>query len=192
MDWKQFFAALVNSSAWPIATVVLVLMLRSPLAKLIPRIRSVKYGQLDVDLSEKLDEVETAVAADVDHALPKQSPQPGVLELARIDPRAAVLSAWLEVEKEVQRLAIKAEISYRGDTPMSVANKLHVAGLMDELTFTTFRKLRKIRNEAAHLTEIGVSFEEAVSMANLCQWLAARLAYESAHLAAQPPQPSGE
>jgi len=184
MDWKQFVAAIVSSSAWPVAAICIILILRAPLAKIIPRIRSFKYGELHVDLAEKLDEVKVAVAADVTKQPPPTDPQPGVLELARIDPRSAVLSAWLEVERETLDLASKANIPSKGKTLISLANELHVAGLIDELAFTTFRKLRKIRNEAAHLTEIDVSFEEAVSMANLCQWLASRLKYESVHLAA--------
>jgi hypothetical protein len=175
MDWKQFFAALAGSTAWPIAIVVIVLILRNPLAKVILRVKSLKYGELDIDLSEQLNQAEAAVITHAGEALPDPASQPGSVELARIDPKAAVLSAWLQVEKAMQSLSVRAGIQPRGRTPTSVAGELHARGLIDEISLVTLRNVRKIRNEAAHLSEVSISFDEAVTMAGLCQWLAARL-----------------
>ncbi|MFP3850490.1 hypothetical protein [Pseudomonas sp. W5-01] len=188
MDWKQFIAAIVTASAWPVAAVVLVMMLKGPLVDILGRIRSLKIKDFNFDLSGKLDEVAVAVAANASEPpAPVATAARPVLELARIDPRSAVLSAWLEVEKETEELALKAGIEFLRRPPVTVANELHAAGLMDELVFSTYVKLRRIRNEAAHLQERDISFEEAVSMANLCHWLANRLHYERAHLEAIAP-----
>ncbi|KFF84225.1 hypothetical protein [Pseudomonas syringae] len=180
MDWMQFVAALVESLAWPAVAVVMVALLRKPITKLIPQIRTFKYKDLHVDLGEKLEEVKEAVkkdAVDAQNPIPSSPPlaaQPDVLSLARLDPRAAILSSWLDVERALRALALKAGIPFDA-TPLSTASELHAADVIDEFTFKTLRDLRRIRNEAAHITTRDISYEEAVSMAEMCQWLAHRL-----------------
>lgn len=175
MDWKQFFAAIAGSTAWPIAIIVVVVILRDPLAKVILRAKSLKYGGLDIDLSEQLSQAEAAVITHAGEALPDPASQPGSVELARIDPKAAVLSAWLQVEKAVQSLSVRAGVPSRGWPLAMVAGALHARGLIDEISLATLHNVRKIRNEAARLSEVSITFDEAVTMASLCQWLAARL-----------------
>ncbi len=194
MDWMQFVAALVESLAWPAVAVVMVALLRKPITKLIPQIRTFKYKDLHVDLGEQLEEVKEAVkkdAVDDQNPIPSSPPlpaQPDVLSLARLDPRAAILSSWIDVERALRALALKAGISFNS-TPMSTASELHAADWIDELAFTTLRDLRRIRNEAAHITTRDISYEEAVSMAEMCQWLAHRLR-TYADLSPATPDPS--
>ncbi|MFW9268754.1 hypothetical protein ACLK1G_16360 [Pseudomonas sp. NR3] len=175
MDWKQFCAAIIGSLAWPTAVVIVVVLLRSPLAKLIPMVRTLKYKDLHIDLSEKLEAVKEELEAgtqDNDHPIPL-SAEGRLLELARLDPRAAVLSAWIDVERALSSLAARVGISPNSG-PMAVANELHVKDFLTELEMQTFRELRRIRNQAGH-QYTDVSFEEAKSMAEMCGWLAHRL-----------------
>lgn len=173
MDWKQFFAAIASSLAWPTAVVVIVLLLREPLTKLIPLIRSFKFKDFHIDLGEKLEVVKEDVAATASDEHP-EPPPPIVVELARLDPRAAVLSAWVNVEKELTNLAAKHGVE-AGKSLTHTANMLHAHNVLDELTFRNFVRLRRIRNEAAHMTTRDISFEEAVTMADMCQWLVAQM-----------------
>ncbi|WP_434593363.1 hypothetical protein J3Q09_25985 [Pseudomonas sp. R4-83] len=175
MDWKQFCAAIVGSLAWPTTVVIVVVLLKSPLAKLIPMVRSLKYKDLHIDLSEKLEEVKDGLeAGSKDSNQPMQlSVGDRLLELARLDPRAAVLSAWIDVERALTDLAKTVGVS--ADQPiMTIANELHARDVLTELEMKTFRDLRRIRNEAAHLHSL-IFFEEAKSMAEMCEWLSHRL-----------------
>ncbi|WP_123579375.1 hypothetical protein [Pseudomonas brassicacearum] len=187
MDWKQFCAAIIGSLAWPTAVVVVVVLLRSPLAKLIPMVRSLKYKDLHIDLSEKLEAVKEVVEAGTQNA---EQPTPlhaegRLLELARIDPRAAVMSAWIDVERALNSLAKSAGISTNAG-PMTIASELHAKDVLTALEMQTFRDLRRIRNDAGHL-RADVHFDEAKSMAEMCGWLAHRLRMvEQSYLAAVP------
>jgi hypothetical protein len=176
MDWKQFFAAIVTALAWPSAVVIVVILLRSPLTKLIPRVRSLKYKDLHIDLADKLEAVKEKLEAETESDPPRRPfvALPGVLELARIDPRAAIISAWIEVERATIEMALKAGIAITG-TALSIANHLHALDCLSEFEFETFRNLRRVRNDAVHLTTKDVTFDEAVSMADMCQWLADRI-----------------
>ncbi|WP_460118991.1 hypothetical protein [Pseudomonas sp. S2_C03] len=176
MDWLQFFSSIISSLAWPTAVLGLALLMRHPLAKLIPMVRTLKYKDLHIDLSEKLEAVKDELVAQTpanDPLLPFVPP-PSVLELARIDPRAAILGAWVDVERATMEYATKAGISPNGSL-ITIANELHVMDAISDLEFDTLRKLRRIRNDAVHLSNHQVSYEEAVNMADMCQWLAHRL-----------------
>jgi hypothetical protein len=175
MDWKQFCASIVGSIAWPTAVVIVVVLLKSPLAKLIPMVRSLKYKDLHIDLSEKLEEVKDGLEAESQNSNhPIQlSAEERLLELARLDPRAAVLSAWIDVEHALIDLAKTVGVS-SNQTIVTVANELHALDVLTELEMKTFRDLRRIRNEAAHQPSL-IFFEEAKSMAEMCDWLSHRL-----------------
>jgi hypothetical protein len=150
-------------------------MLKSPLVKLIPMVRSLKYKDLHIDLSEKLEEVKGGLeAGNQDRGRPIQlSAENRLLELARLDPRAAVLSAWIDVESALIDLARTAGVS-SNQSPVTIASELHALDVLTELELRTFRDLRRIRNDAAHLPTL-ISFEEAKSMAEMCDWLSHRL-----------------
>jgi len=176
MDWKQFFSAIITAIAWPCAVVIVVMLLKSPLTKLIPMVRSLKYKDLHIDLTEKLDAVKEELEAQTATDEPKLPyvALPGVLELARIDPRAAIISAWIEVERATIEMATKARIPITG-TAITIANELHAMDYLSEFEFETFRNLRRVRNDAVHLTTKDVTYDEAVSMSEMCQWLAHRI-----------------
>jgi len=176
MDWKQFFAAIITAIAWPSAMVIVVLSLKSPLTKLIPMVRSLKFKDLHIDLSEKLEAVKVELEAQPTPDRPPLPyvPLPGVLELARIDPRASIISAWIEVERATIEMATKAGLVVSGQV-ITIANELHAKGYINELEFETFRSLRQVRNDAVHLTAKDVTYEDAFGMAEVCQWLAHRI-----------------
>lgn len=176
MDWKQFFAAIVTATAWPLAVVLMTFMLRTPLAKLIPMMRSLKYKDLHIDLSEKLEAVKVELDAQPTPDRPPLPylPLPGVLELAQIDPRASIISAWIEVERATVEMATKAGLPFSGPI-ITIANELHAKDYLSEFEFETFRSLRQVRNGAVHLTTKDITYDEAVSMAEMCQWLAHRI-----------------
>ena len=180
MDWKQFFAAIVGSLAWPVSAIAVVFLLKAPLAKLLPKIRSFKYGELHVDLQEQLAEVKAEVVASAPETQPEEQPPapPTALELAAISPRSSVLMSWLEVEKKLNELAafhdLGAPMPGRGPqppTPNALMRRLYDQKKVDYVTYNTFRKLSRVRNEAVHMSSREIDFDEAVSMAEMCQWL---------------------
>ncbi|MEE9678718.1 hypothetical protein V4842_10450 [Pseudomonas moraviensis] len=186
MDWKQFCAAVIASLAWPTAVVVVVVLLRSPLAKLIPMVRSLKYKDLHIDLSEKLEAVKEVVEAETPNA---EQPTPlhaegRLLELARIDPRAAVMSAWIDVERALNSLAKSAGIRTNA-SPMTIASELHAKNALNVIEMQTFRDLRRIRNDAGRL-RADVHFDEAKVMAEMCGWLAHRMRLVEQSYSAMP------
>ncbi|MNC41976.1 hypothetical protein D3C75_907710 [compost metagenome] len=181
MDWLQFFASVVTSIAWPTAIVTLAVLLRSPLARLLPLIRTLKYKDLQIDLGEQLEAVKEQVEASSDASSnDPEEPTSTYKDLARIDPRAAVLSAWVPVELALKDLAFKRGLYTLQASPAAMAKRLQEHGLLDQVTYDTLSKLRAIRNEAAHL--MLVSYDEAISMGEMCEWAVQKLKSAGAQL----------
>jgi len=57
MDVYTFVSELVKALAWPATTVVLVLILRSPLVDLMRSLRKVKYKELEFEFDRELTEL---------------------------------------------------------------------------------------------------------------------------------------
>lgn len=180
MDWKQFIAALTASLAWPGAVLAIVFILKKPIAGILPKIRSFKYGELQIDLEEKLKEVETTLATEaVKQEVPPPPPAPPKFaQLAMDAPRASMLLAWMEVEKAVADFMAKRGIEFhpRFDKQQRVQMRmLKDSGDIDDLTYDTYVKLSKVRNDVAHLQDRQIDYDEAVSMSSSCAWLVERL-----------------
>ncbi len=61
MDWITFSSNLIDSIAWPLAIVIVVYWLKGHIKELLPFVRKVRYGNVEVDFAEiterKTDEV---------------------------------------------------------------------------------------------------------------------------------------
>ncbi|MGR0138941.1 MULTISPECIES: DUF4145 domain-containing protein [Pseudomonas] len=175
MDWLQFFSSVISSLAWPTAVITLAWLMRNPLSKLVPLIRTLKYKDLQIDIGEQLEAVRDQVGQKGEELnLPIEAPPLSYKSLAQADPRAAVLSAWLPVETELYEIAAKLGISGK-PSPLLLIQELERAGVLDQVTFDTLDKLRRIRNSAIHITEAEVTFADAMNMADMCQWVKSQL-----------------
>ncbi|MCF4975542.1 DUF4145 domain-containing protein [Pseudomonas lactis] len=181
MDWLQFLSSIISSIAWPTAVVGLACIMRDPLAKLMLLIRRLKYKEFQIDIGEQLEAVRDQVGAEGEAPnLPVEEPPLSFKSLAQADPRAAVLSAWIPVETELRDIAMKMGISGKPAT-MLLIRELYKAGVVDRVTFDTLEKLRRIRNSAVHVTESDVTFEDAINMADMCQWVTGHLKRNNAN-----------
>ncbi|UZM14228.1 DUF4145 domain-containing protein [Pseudomonas kielensis] len=175
MDWLQFVSSVVSSLAWPAAVIAVVVLLRDPLGKLVPLIRTLKYKEWQIDVGQELAAVKVSLeSTDVQTHEEAEEPTPVFRQLALIEPRAAVLSAWAPVELALKDLSRKHHDSFKVGMPIFlVIESLCKEGILDPKTYEVLGRLMRIRNEAVHLAPI--SYDEAISMGELCEWALARL-----------------
>lgn len=177
MDGLQFTSSIIGSLAWPAAVVWLAYLLRSPLAKLIPRVRSLKYGDFHVDIGEQIEAAKEQVDAENEAAAAPPLPEPPLSfkSLAEADPRAAILSAWLPVEGELNEL-VNTSGGDGSRRPMALQiEDLGHRGVLNRSLVKTLLDLRRIRNTAVHLTGDNVDFNDAIKMGEMCQQVSAQL-----------------
>ena len=156
MDWLDFTASLVSSLAWPVAIAVAVFLLRTPLRRALDglRLRKLGVGPVAAEFGEVVQEAEDA-AKELPAPEASVNDQALSTELGPVistAPRAAVIEAWIAVERELQALADQAGI----DQPTArlggrmLVNQLRGPGVIDDALVSVLMELQEARNVAAH------------------------------------------
>jgi hypothetical protein len=173
MDWLQFVSALVSAVAWPAAVVTVVCLLKGPILGLIPKIRSFKYGELHVDLTEALQSLqeELPAAPNEPDAQPEAPPVSlsVPLQIAAVSPRAGMIAAWLEVEGALNAVLKREGLdSSTHELPRQKLDRLRDAGHVNGPTYRAVLRTFKLRNEAVHMLDREIPYDDAVAMADVC------------------------
>jgi len=173
MDMLTFISNIVSALAWPIAVIVIVLVLKTPLVGILKNLKRLKFKDAELDFEEAVIELKGIEAQEG-----KQTPlAESKLKLAELSPRGSILESWLELE---DALASAAEAQGIGKTrpggisgqPVPVdslvfAQMLAISGKLSTNSLERFQKLRQIRNKAVHVTDDVIRQEDAESFARL-------------------------
>jgi len=175
MAWGSLFSSIIDSLAWPAAVVIGLAMLRKPIAQLLKDLRSLKYKDFQFDFGTRLEKVEADVASAPELAL---APVPQLAagteehfrEIAKLSPLAAIVEAWIPVEKELFRLLEKTQLvaqsapsAWTSQSPVALIKRLQQAEIIDLRTSTVINDLRRLRNAAAHgQGRETVTYDEAI------------------------------
>lgn len=168
MDWKQFFASVIASVAWPTVVGLLLYLLRRQLGGLAGRLNELSLpGGLKASFSKDL-EVGRAIADSIPHepeaaAAPEAVQEIDTVTKVAIDsPPGAIILSFLEVEKKLRNVAVKLGKPYWSDQ-RKLMRELVQRGLIDPETEPLFVSLRNARNSAAHGDEnVGPSTKQAL------------------------------
>ena len=169
MDWKQFFASLIGSLAWPIAVVSIVYIFKDRIRFLIGQIRKIGAGGVNVELSDKVEEaLDAGKVVQVEKGL--VAPEvigldPTLLQLARSFPEAALIQSF----KELEGLILKIRAKIPDDRPYrnlyEVLKALEKMQFIPQSAVALFQSLREARNAAAHGSgEEGLTSSEALDL----------------------------
>jgi hypothetical protein len=161
MDFLTFIAAIVGSIAWPVSLLAALLMMRRPLAELLPGIHRLRYKDLEVDFGKKLEKIE-AVMDTVEGAAPKgelpAEVQPEPLpktraelldKLAELSPNAAILESWRSVERTLDFYFESRGIK-RPTSGQAILGHLDYDPNFPRKLVSAYQELRLLRNRAAH------------------------------------------
>jgi uncharacterized protein YutE (UPF0331/DUF86 family) len=163
MDWLQFLASIVSSFAWPATVVVLVVLLRVPVARVLLTLTKLKYKDLELDFGRELKQLEEqAKAIEVKPTLPKalapSKREPSDLlneaeRLAQDFPEPAVAVGWQAVEEELMSVVVRLSISpdlHRYNSASKNAELLREQNAIDNRTLDVLKRMRNLRNMAVH------------------------------------------
>lgn len=169
---------LVKALAWPTTVLVLGGMFREELRAVLSRITHVKYKDIEAKFDRELQ-----AAEDEAKALPLLPP-PGlppaptgkplplrpsivrydhVVRLISVSPRAAITEAWRELELATSRAAKTVGLDLEAGR---IAGTRHIRELVQrdvlpKSVLPVYDRLRKLRNEAAHVADFDISVSEA-------------------------------
>jgi len=181
MDTLTFVAKVIDALAWPVATVVLVALLRREIKALLPFVKRLKAGPLEAEFERELQELRTVVESQVapPPAEKQLSPQEQkLLQLADINPRSAILEAWQGVEASARRLVYERGLYVAGpeSRPLfDVYRAVSKSGLVPVEDMVLFNELRSLRNQAAHVEDFNPTKEAALHYVQLANRLREKL-----------------
>jgi hypothetical protein len=170
-----FSANIIGSLAWPVSVVIGIFLLRGHIAKALPFLRKLKYGDIELDFGRRVREVKE----EVEKHLPAR---PGtatldtgtIMRVAGIDPKAAVLAAWAEVEcaaiESARRLG-NAEVTKPHQALSYFERHSHVGPNL----ISVLHDLRHLRDQAAHAPDFqpdtSIALEYATTAAAVANFL---------------------
>lgn len=149
-------ASLVQSGVWPVAVVVLVILMRKPLGDALShRLRRLKAGPVEAEFDREAIEVreELRRIPEVAAAEPRQEPVSLTEELttlADVSPRAAVLEAFARIEKRLGDLLETAKLPHTRRSGTALAKLAANHELISTETRDSIEGLSSLRNLAAH------------------------------------------
>lgn len=166
MDVLTFIAALVESLAWPLATVVVAILFRKQLISLLARLRKGKVGPAEFEFEEGVRALEKE-ASDIP-GTPSRVGTP-TISLVTSNPRAAILEAWLEVEDQATTLALTKDLvrPTARRNPMGVLRGLESSDILSDEHKAILAQLRNLRNQAAHEPDFSPSADSVLSYVQL-------------------------
>ena len=164
LNWLDFFASLVDSLAWPISAAIIALIFRNQIRLLFSRLEEFGYGEWKLKLRKDLDEAEQAAealppppepVADGDLVTIDYAPFDQFSQLVAISPNAAILDAWLEIERRLAPFAERFGVA--SQRPMNILRIIDALGqnaMIPETVVKLLHEMRQIRNLAVHSQKV--------------------------------------
>lgn len=170
MDLLEFIASLADSLVWPVTVICSVYILRVPAGKLIERVTKLKYGELEAEFQERLNKIETIPGIKREQNI--ASAAIALEDLSDISPRAAVLEAWIIVEK-----ATSIFCEAHGLPPKIHPNALFRLAKEEKLDIEAlemaYQELRMLRNKAVHAADSDITSITAKQYVKTANFIAA-------------------
>lgn len=172
MSTFEFVSSIINSLAWPIVILTIIILLRKAIVNLLSNLSRVTYNNLEMEFAQTLEKLETSLETKVPPSN-LQSPRDNeIASVAQISPAASIILAWSMVEQElmstIKRLAISPDYPPY-NSPLKNIGLLKDAGLIDSETEKTLGELRDIRNKAVHghISDAHISYFDAMKYYDL-------------------------
>lgn len=157
MKTLEFVASAIDSLAWPVTVILCILILKEPVGKLLSRVSKFKYGEIEAEFQERLGKLVAFEQSETVKANPDAAEVSVFLEdLAETSPRAAILEAWLKVEKATIAFCVDKglpqNLSHQGLFKLAREKGFDI----DEFQ-TAHQELRLLRNKAVHVTDSDIT-----------------------------------
>ena len=181
MDWLTFFSKAIDALAWPIASVVLVCVLRPEIKRLVPFLKRVKAGPVEAEFDREVQQLKNTAAKEASTSakqLPDVASKAFLLQLAELHTRSAILEAWVRVEAAARAAIIAKKPLNQLSTYQAaarLAETLLQLGVFTQGQASLFEELRRLRNEVAHSSELQPSSVSVTSYIDLSSYLQALL-----------------
>lgn len=178
MDLYTFIAAMTEYLAWPVTTLILLLVVLLRLPKLAKFIKAIRYKDIEVVMREDFADARLEaerIAIERDDAEVAATSTDKFLKILEVSPTIAVVESWQRLDQAIIKL-IQHNGLMQYTTPVAFVEELTRVGELSEGDVRLYRKLRKIRNGAVHAHEGDVlSKAEALEFSEFVELLIGKI-----------------
>lgn len=170
----ELIVRLIEPAAWPAAFLIIFFAFRKQLLTLLPSLRRVKAGPVEAEFEKEVQEISSEQMWRLpgpDSSQRTASRRGQLLEVARINPRVAVIDAWLGIELSLKKAVLQrlggSSPPPNISSPVSMIRELAQEGSLDATDVSLLHELRGLRTQATHLPDFTPAFEAAQSYIEL-------------------------
>jgi hypothetical protein len=164
MDNLTFISNSITAVAWPVATIVIVILLRSEVASLLGRIKKIKHKGSEIDLAGEISDAAKSADKVLSEPSAEKTPeQERIGRLAEDSPRGAILDSWLSIEAAMSEYSLRHGIDAQNskNPPYQRIQSIQLHNLdvptLGHGIIDMLDKLRRIRNDAVHRTDADIT-----------------------------------
>lgn len=178
-------ANIVGMLAWPVTTIIVVMLMRSPLSELIPTLKKLKYKDLEVEFEREANKILSEAERDLPEIPEKPKTKPeaedsGILfSLRRLEPTSEILESWRSLELEIRAIAKDKNIE-AGRSTRSLISGLESNGLISKEIAKVTLDLAALRNKVAHTDEEAITYDVSSAFSSSVQRVKAAMRGENA------------
>ncbi len=171
MDTLTFISELVAELSWPLLVLISVLLLRTPLANLIPLIEHLKYKGFEIQFGRQLQTIKDKVPVELELGAESIDEENKFIEIAEKSPSAAISEVWRRVELiAIEKLKQLLSDEEQKPTKLSVHYLEHCGALKPSVE-RLLRELYNLRNQAMHSPGSAISLDNALEYIHLAKVL---------------------
>jgi len=171
---------IIDILVWPLTTIIVVALMRKPLAELVPTLKRLKYKDLELEFEKEANKILAEAERDLPEP-PAEKPDKESLGIlfsrVRLDPSTEIMQSWRDLElqlrsmlpKELDKLSTRVLIS-----------ELEGSKKISKSTSKIILDLASLRNRVTHAADEAVSYEVSTAYMSSVKRILSALASKNA------------
>lgn len=161
----EHIVEIIKAIAWPVAAVWLGYIFRGEIKKLLRRVSSLKYKDMEASFEKELAEAEVKAkeveVPKISETQEELTQKEQLFRIAEVSPRAAVVEAWTLIETAVVKNGLTSGSTIQRTNPKMIVTYLANIGRLPKESLELIEQLRQIRNRATHMPDFTITQSEA-------------------------------
>lgn len=161
----EHIVEIIKAIAWPVAAVWLGYIFKGEIKKLLERVSSLKYKDMEASFEKGLakaeDKAKDVQVPQIDETQEDLSQKEQLFRIAEVSPRAAVVEAWTLVETAAVKNGLTSGSAIQRINPKMIVNYLANIGQLSNKSLELIEQLRQLRNRATHMPNFTITQREA-------------------------------
>lgn len=179
MEYLKILEGIIGATAWPIAAVVIVVLLKKEVGLLLSKIKKIKHKDYEIEIQQELESVSKQADENNLPKLKSGADQERIYRLAADSPRGAILDSWLNVEDAIKKYCERVDINDNVRSPLQLIQSMYRHNMdyntIGQGIFDMLEKLRNLRNEAVHVSDSEISTETAIEYSQIAKRVITRI-----------------